>query len=285
MASPYEFSFTGTDSDVEETIKRVKKFGFAIVRNYVSGPLLESLDHDHGSAFSDQKNSGLDLVKGKHADNHGEVVRLNRLGMKDQYKSIYSVFSAPSMDAVSKRYVRPHDYQLNREVFLTHEVPHEKSIFPWHFDRIHYLKFYVYITDTTKENGAFEYEVASHRETFFRFNYYSLIGESVEGLPYIIPDDEIVHPYVLEGKAGDLIVFDAGGIHKGGIVSPGKIRRVARGHTNVLPFKGYDPQKPFTKSWWLKSPFNLARYFQKDVCRVMSEEMKPGGLRGNYKDH
>jgi ectoine hydroxylase-related dioxygenase (phytanoyl-CoA dioxygenase family) len=285
MATPYEFEFTGTETDVDETIKRIKKYGFAIIRNYVSGSLLESFAADHSAAFATQTKQGSDFVKAQHHDKHGDVVRLNRIAMKDEYRSIHSIFSTPYMDAVSERYFRPHTYQLNREIFLTHEVPHEKSIFPWHFDRIHYLKFYIYVTDTTAENGAFEYEVGSHRDAFFRFNYYSLLGESVEGLPYIIPDEDVIHPHVLEGKAGDLIVFDAGGIHKGGIVSPGKVRKVARGHTNVIPFRGYDPQKPFTKSWWLKSPLNIARIFQKDVCRVMSEEMKPGGIRGNYTDH
>jgi ectoine hydroxylase-related dioxygenase (phytanoyl-CoA dioxygenase family) len=121
------------------------------------------------------------------------------------------------------------------------------------------LKFYINLTDVDEGNGAFRYDVGSHREGQLLANYQILSGVAVGKIKNDVPDAFIRNPLVINAKAGDLVVFDAAGYHKAGTVQKERQRMMARGHSHPLPILGYT-SKPWGVHWWVASIFNPFRW-------------------------
>jgi hypothetical protein len=125
----------------------------------------------------------------------------------------------------------------------------------WHIDPSVSLKFYFYLTDTDRGNGAFSYATGSHREGFFRLMYYRQRGEA--HLPQALPDDEIPPSRVtVEAPAGTLIVFAAHGMHRGGEITSNRERLIMVGHCY---YKTARYASLFRKAL-LRSPLNMTKY-------------------------
>jgi hypothetical protein len=215
-------------------------------------------------------------VKHKHPTNDGGmVVTTERKSLKDRdFPATKNIFGSTFMEEILKSYYAPHGYKLNDDIFITYEKPCPKPILPWHFDRIQSLKFYIYLNDVTKNNGAFEYAPGTHNEGHYRANYHLATGVSPQRIPNDIPKDEILNPVVIEGKAGDLIIFDSDGFHCGGVVGQGSERMVMRGHSHPVGFYGYGKARIFSKKWFVRSCFNVAKIFKEDYSRVLGNDFK-----------
>lgn len=275
---PYEFEYSGhLDEDVKRSLKSLKRFGFAVVRKHVVGKALADVTAEYWSAMKNEAKQTEDLgyVKDPHINKNGEVVRLFREKQAGVFPAINKVYSSEYMNKVAAGYYGENPYCLNREVFLTHEIPHPSPILPWHFDRIHYLKFYIYLKQVTVADGAFECVPGSHREGYYRASYCLLRGLNIDELPAEQDEEDIINAVPIEGNAGDLIVFDTDLIHRGGIVSPGHERFIMRGHTCDLPFRGYDKPRFPSMRWWIQSPFNFARQFGGKVGRIKGQGVIP----------
>ncbi len=133
------------------------------------------------------------------------------------------------------------------EVFLTHEYKNDEGLDRngfLHFDRLHTLKFFIYLTDCDEESGAFHYVPGSHK-----------MGKKLReqgSLSYV--DDfisnkkdydekknrlEVDFPELgytasdalpITGKAGTIFIFDTDLFHFGGKIANGKERKVMRIH-------------------------------------------------------
>jgi len=157
------------------------------------------------------------------------------------------------------------DYVLNDEIFLTHEQPSEIEILPWHFDRMHSLKFFINLVDVDETHGAFAYDIGSHKEGHFRAYYYMLSGTKVGEIPNDIPIKELHRPTTISAKAGSLVIFDSDGFHKGGLLTEGE-RKIIRGHTHAKPFVKYHAKR-FDTHWWLQSPINIVKFLKNKSIR------------------
>ena len=49
-----------------------------------------------------------------------------------------------------------------------------------------------------------------------------LTGKTIDKIRNDIPNHRIQNPITLEGKAGDLFIFDADGFHRGGVIEKNK---------------------------------------------------------------
>ncbi len=181
---------------------------------------------------------------------------------------------------MAEDYFSPHKIDFNDEVFITHEKPCEKPILPWHFDRVQSLKFWINLTDTTKENGAFEYCPGTHWEGHYRAGFHLSQGGAVENIPNDIDPDLVRNPVSIELKAGDLLIFDPDGFHRGGIVQPGQERRVLRGHTHPKGQRRYG-DKPLSSGWWLRSFLNLNKWAGHASTRILGDKIQDQTINRN----
>lgn len=137
------------------------------------------------------------------------------------------------MDQVSSAYYGAQQYDLNDTIYVANDMIGTKHIAQdLHFDVVPTLKFFIYLTDTTAENGAFSCIPGSHKITLdIRKKYGRKISYRNRQLTRDIPlTAEDAKP--VEAPGGSLIIFTTETFHKAGKVSQGD-RKIMRGHTHI----------------------------------------------------
>lgn len=189
----------------------------------------------------------------------------------EEFPTAFNIFRDEFMWQVANEYYALNKFYLNDEVLITHELPFDLPILPWHFDRIQSLKFWLNLTDTTVKNGDFECCPGTHSEGRYRAGFYLSQGYGVEDIPNDIDEVMIINPVTINLNAGDLLIFDSDGFHRGGVVQPGEERRVLRGHTHPKGLRRYG-DRPLTAGWWLKSFLNLNKWTGNASKRILGEK-------------
>lgn len=253
----------------DRAVEVLARYGICVISGYLSEGSLKGLQEEHSKVFS-EGGGGVYSISKHPTNQDGFVARCRPKELGVGYEMTKQVFLSNHMRDLAAEYFGSSQFLLNEDVFFTHERHSENKILPWHFDRQQSLKFYVNLVDVDVENGAFSFDVGSHREGHFRANYYIASGVKIGDIPNDIPDSEIRRPVVVCAKAGDLVVFDPDGFHCAGLVSPGHERKVIRGHTHPVPNRGYKP-KLFDALWWLSTPLNMARLLHKRGGRILPQ--------------
>lgn len=103
--------------------------------------------------------------------------------------------------------------------------------FKLHFDKVHSLKWFVYIDDVAVDDGPLEV-VPGEQRTFLEARIAQYQGCALSAM------DGNIDPSGLEGRiepitgpAGTVILFDTDLPHRGGHVMPGRRRRIIRSHS------------------------------------------------------
>lgn len=164
----------------------------------------------------------------------GKAYRGGKLSV--QHDKIKNLFSNRWIRDIAKNYSKTNN-NFGESVFATHDfVPRDFNNFGrngyLHFDRIWYLKFFVYLTDVTKDDGALSVCPGSVSEGFrlrgkLKGDYNSRKNRIEIDYPHLLKKYK---PFPIEGDAGTMIVFDTDCFHKGGNVAPGHSRTVIRLH-------------------------------------------------------
>lgn len=256
------------DKNVDEIINSLNIHGIAFLKDFVTSEELNKFRSSFYKLFENDYhclNSRID-----HPNNpDGKQVLFNPQKAADEGMPEYlDLFHSDFINAISKTYFEPNNYNLNPQIILNHLRPSEKAILPWHFDRIQSLKFWIYLKDTTRLDGAFEYCPGSHWEGRYRAGYHMATGTPVRAIPNDIAFHRIQNPVTLEARAGDLIIFDPDGFHRGGVVTPGHERLVIRADTYPIPGRKYH-DRPFTPGWFATSPFNFSKFLKGHVSRTL----------------
>lgn len=97
-------------------------------------------------------------------------------------------------------------------------------------------------------------------------------GFGVEDIPNDLEEILIRNPVSIELKAGDLMVFDADGFHRSGVVGIGGERRVLRAHTYPRGRRYGD--RPFSADWWIRSPLNINKWFKASTASIVGDRIK-----------
>lgn len=116
----------------------------------------------------------------------------------------------------------------------------------YHFDmdRIRWLKFFIYLTDVSTENGPHCFVEGSHRtggipQDFLRRGYTRIGDQEVQAA---FPRDRLIE---FTGRRGTIIAEDTRGLHKG--------RPVLKGHRLILEFE-------FSNSLFGGTPHKVSRF-------------------------
>lgn len=135
------------------------------------------------------------------------------------------------------------------KVYCHHDVNRMSYNSAWHFDRGLSLKYFFYLNDVTVGNGAFMYDLGSHRSNLVKQHLWWQANMPI--LNYV-PENEVLSPISIEGSAGTLIIFDNSGYHRAGTITNGGERWVVRFHVRAgKHINGNEVEKnPYARRNW-----------------------------------
>ena len=217
----------GNKDDFDSVIFLLKKYGILVFPDFISLSKCSELMETFNSIYNNNYEWAPITEYSK-----GKCCRVTRTNIdQNKYSSLYEIFSSKWMESITHSYLGKNSF-LNHEIFLVNDVPNSSHVAQdLHYDRIPTLKFFIYLTNTTSENGSFYCVPGSQINTkeIEQENRKSAI------LPNINETRDNASAYngqeiPIEGKAGTLIIFDTDVLHRAGKVSTGE-RYVMRGHS------------------------------------------------------
>ena len=221
--------FTLNTTSVDQIVDKLDEFGLVVLPHYLGQNDVEKLFEE----FRDFAETEDTPYKKNTPYSEGTATRVKRLEMDtDRFKKTNEVFGSAFMREVTDRYWSKDAY-LNHEIFVVKDVVGSQHVAnDLHFDVKPTLKYFIYLNDTTKENGAFSCVPGSHKVTHkLRAKHRDKLSYGNRSLTRQLPvKEEEVIP--IEGKAGTLIIFSTEVFHKAGHVSKGE-RYVMRGHSRT----------------------------------------------------
>ena len=216
-----------------ELIALLREHGVVAITDFVAPDIIEQLMHEFQWALSAE---GLeDVVPTEYSIGRASRIYLSA-PEREELKAIRALFKSEFCTSVSCEYFESaQSIRVNDEVFAVKDVVGSRHIAnDPHFDVLPTLKFFLYLTDTTEENGAFKCVPGSQVWTAqCRERYGADITYENRDFTRQLPE-EYGAPIPVEGKAGTLIVFHTDVFHHAGTVHSGE-RNVLRGHTRVVP--------------------------------------------------
>ena len=207
----------------------LKEFGVMTVPDYVSAADLEIIRNEFLFGLSQPESKFIKPFP--YSEGKGCLV-LNDEIDREVFPATSCIFNAEWMRSLSEQYLGGR-VDLNHSIYFVRDVVGSKHhANDLHFDVQRCFKFFIYLQDTTVDNGAFACVPGSLTNAAdIRSRYGEKISydnrELTRDLPFMEKDAVPV-----EGKAGTLIIFDTDVFHRAGSVSAGE-RWVMRGHTRI----------------------------------------------------
>ncbi len=209
-----------------EVIDQIKEHGLIKLPKFVDNinPILNEFDAhiDRTPDRSENTIRGGSLHR-DGAHNIGKIIKIQ----SDSYGSIpniHGLFNTEYFKEIVKLFYG-HNYVFMLQVYLGHDYHVlDKSQWPRnahsHFDPFQAIKFMLYLTPCTKDNGAFRYIPDSHhygkstRESYNLENLLSSAKYTLEANPCNeFREKDMTY---CDGEPGDLLIFDTDVLHGGG---------------------------------------------------------------------
>lgn len=209
----------------QEVVDTVNNYGVAIIKDYLVGDDLHALNKEYDEILKTNDVAGIETI----AYDKGEARNFLIGKVGEGFEHTKKVFFNDDFRKI-KNLVLDEQSTFNSEIFVVKDVVGSKHhANDMHFDVVPTFKFFLYLTDTTIENGAFTCVPGSPKKTrAMRSKYGKKINYKNRYISRELDyTEEEVFP--VEGKAGTLIIFTTETFHKAGTVSQGE-RRVMRGH-------------------------------------------------------
>lgn len=225
-------------------LEKLRKTGVALIPAFCTAEELVKLNGEFDRFLLHQESW---IVPFDYSNGNGV-----RILMKDIDKTLYPetdrVFSQPFMERMTQDYFNDKEVHANQGIYIVRDIVGNKHhANDMHFDVQRSLKFFIYLTDTTAENGAFYCLPGSQVESGkLRQKLGDKISYENRELSRELPakDTDLVP---MEGPAGTLIIFDTDVFHRAGFVKNGE-RRVMRAYSTFV-------KTPLTKPSLLKRIF------------------------------
>lgn len=251
-------NFTTKYKNPEYITKVLDKYGVAKICNYLSQELVDHLINEFQSSFNHKAQW---LKQLNYSIGKGACVTRQEMNKAILPKTA-EVFGSPFMAEVTDRYLGKPNL-LNHEIYIVKDVVGSDHVAQdLHYDRIPTLKFFIYLKDTTFENGAFSCIPGTHtwtREKERKNRSKDIFPEQYK--TRIIPEELATQAIPIEGYAGTLIIFHTDTLHHAGIVQKGE-RWVMRGHSRIpqqLNAANNIQCSAFTKAWRKLKEIQLLR--------------------------
>jgi Phytanoyl-CoA dioxygenase (PhyH) len=237
----------------DDVARIVRDEGVVLIEGWVDRLACEALVQEQESIFK-KGGTGIRAVDYEEGDVRVLIPRLARLA---DYPALQRSLFDTYLEDVSVKVLGTKSV-FNSEVFccLDQHIDKPRAVNILHFDKLRALKFFLYLTDTTADNGAFGCIPKSHLAAQERVRRHLEQGRALKDLKNRDLPNFSGKDVPVEGKAGSLIVFDSDVLHRAGDVKPGLIRRVIRTHCRLEPAPVYNP-KPLTSQWFRESPLNV----------------------------
>lgn len=235
--------FSGKKSLEGNILDSLKSDGIVVVNDYLNSEEIAGLILEFNKIINASNVPGIENID--YSEGIGKILRKSKLDWSN-FPVTNSVFFNKTFQTISDRYLNK-PANLNNDIFVVKDVVGSKHhANDLHFDVAPTFKFFIYLNDTTAENGAFACIPGSHLQAAeIRKKYGSDISYENRYLSRELPYSE-KEALPVEGKAGTLIIFDTDVFHRAGTVSKGE-RLVMRGHTRPLNEKIESKPSIFTK--------------------------------------
>ena len=198
--------------DKKDIIYSLAKYGIALFEGFLDESQLTKLKNECTLLLDANDQDRIEKNKSVM-----QKVTLSKLD-KEKFPSVSSLPKNEFFNFVAK------DKEVNRIDFNA----------SWHQDPSTGVKFYFYLNDVGVKNGAFKYNIGSHREGFYRLMYKRHTGDYFP--TFGIPEEELLNAEDVEASAGSLFIFNPAGTHSAGQIQEGLERFVIRFHfTTVRP--------------------------------------------------
>jgi len=208
-------------------LKDLKKDGISVFSNFIENEKIKVLISNFDQFLKNEKNVWTDS---QNSDN-----RIYGIDILDPF--FKEIFESEDLKKIYNNYISSkYKYSFVMANKLEFKKNNLGSGGGWHRDTFFskQLKFILYLTDVSHQNGAFEYIPKSHfksyklKDLLFRFKQKNIRRYAEKNFKNVRQ---------ITGKAGDLIIVDTSGIHRGSPIKNGE--RIAL--TNYLS------HKPFSK--------------------------------------
>ncbi|MEQ8907576.1 MAG: phytanoyl-CoA dioxygenase family protein [Vicingaceae bacterium] len=244
-----------TENLEQKTLSLLAEYGVLIIENYLSQTEIEKLLPEYDTILETENEAIKSL---SYPQGVARQINFEKLKAAE-FPQTAETFNAPFMKEVSDAYLgRPNFF--NHEIYVAKDEHEEhNALNELHYDKLSTLKFFLYLNDIDKSNGAFEAVPSSHKLAQEIMSFYQERGKKIKNLPNREIPGKLEKPIPIEGKAGSLIVFTTDTYHRAGRVEKGKERKIMRGHCRRSPMPKYAPDL-FSKQWLNESFLNPKKY-------------------------
>jgi len=230
MRYPFSYKLSqDSKANHDAILNLLDEFGLVVIDNYIDQDTNSKLNVEFEEILSTPNTN----YKNQRPYSEGRACVVTRERLGNALPTTKEVFSRKMMQGLAKSYVGD-DVKFNYEIYVVNDVVGSKHVAnDLHFDVTKSFKFFMYLSDTKEENGAFACVPGSHKKTE---EIRARLGDNItyedlsssRSLP--VEDHEIIS---IEAPEGSLIIFDTEVFHRAGHVSKGE-RKVMRAHCNSL---------------------------------------------------
>ncbi|MEU6492241.1 phytanoyl-CoA dioxygenase family protein [Streptomyces sp. NPDC046984] len=241
-----------SDNFAADALGRLREYGMFYCRGWLEEPVLESVRQEFELAFSEVRekdpagltDEGKVPVSRYGKTRTGAQLRFgNDAEFANRLPASHEVFGQDWMADLAGSYLGI-PCTLNRHIVLTDDFDPDQEIISHHFDEMNALKFYVPLDDIDRENGPFQ-AIPGTTEPTSRLRVAEWLRhekfDDVRQRVFEQHSEEVIHALYGQFKAtlrsreltfqvpaGSLLVFDTDTIHRAGLLSPGRRRRIIR---------------------------------------------------------
>lgn len=220
------------DANLGDVLETLEHHGVARLPGFLDLEDVQTLDAEFDALFASEL-AARAAVRYYRPNTDSRALELRHAQLDPNwFPTLARIFAADLVSEVTRGYLGD-DADVIDGIYLTHDLPHPTPVTGLHFDRIHALKFYIYLSATAATNGAFACIPESHREGRAQRLAHLSNGVRVRDIPIIQPNERLAESVSIEGGPGTMLIFDTDILHAGGVVGAGRERRIVRGHSHA----------------------------------------------------